>query len=175
MKTDKFNFNRYTKSVQLFTIGYEGLKVEDFLEILIEHEVEVLVDVRAFAFSRKAGFSKKALEEHCGKAGLDYQHWVELGCPADIRDAYKESGDWADYTKRFKRHLPSKDEILKDLANLAEEKVCALMCFEADPRLCHRYFVAERMQKQILPKLSVIHLTRISMSVAKKSLALADK
>ena len=175
MNTDKSNINGYTQRVQLFTMGYEGLKASDFLEILIEHSVEILIDVRAVPLSRKPGFSKKALTQSCREAGLDYQHWIELGCPSDIRDAYKKSGDWADYTKRFKCHLPDKDDVLNDLVELAEEKVCALMCFEADPRFCHRYFVAERIQQRFAPEVNIFHLTRNSMPVAEKSLALADK
>lgn len=175
MNTDKSNIYRYTQRVQLFTIGYEGLKASDFFEILSEHNVEVLVDVRAVAWSRKAGFSKKALAQHCDEAGLDYQHWVELGCPAGIRDAYKKSGDWADYTKQFKQHLPSTDEVLRSLALLAQQQVCALMCFEADPRFCHRYFVAERIQEQFNAELSIIHLTRNSVPFAPRTLVLAGK
>jgi uncharacterized protein (DUF488 family) len=175
MNTDKSNINRYTQRVQLFTIGYEGLNAPDFFEILQANSVEVLIDVRAVALSRKTGFSKNALAEHCHEAGLEYQHWIELGCPSNIRDAYKESGDWTAYKRRFKRHLPAKDEVLHDLATLSEQKVCALMCFEADPRFCHRYFVAERIQKQILPELSIIHLTRNSTPSAAHSLALAGK
>lgn len=161
--------------MQLFTLGYQGLSAPDFFAILKSHDVEVLVDVRAVALSRKPGFSKSALAAQCNLNGLEYQHWLELGCPANIRDAYRKSADWTEYTRCFKRHLPSKDDVLEKLTALADQKICALVCFEADPRFCHRYFVAQRIQSHFVSEMEIIHLTRNSVRAARSLLIAVDK
>ncbi len=65
----------------LYTIGYEGRAVEDFIEDLRFADVEVLVDVRELPHSRRPGFSKSKLSEHVSRAGLEYLHLRSLGSP----------------------------------------------------------------------------------------------
>jgi uncharacterized protein (DUF488 family) len=45
----------------IVTIGYEGRTLGDFISTLSNHNVDLLLDVRLNAISRKPGFSKKAL------------------------------------------------------------------------------------------------------------------
>ena len=47
--------------MKLMTVGYEGLRVEEFFDLLVMHGVETLVDIRENPISRKRGFSKNAL------------------------------------------------------------------------------------------------------------------
>src|SRR5690606_3603293 len=46
----------------LFTVGYEGLSIDEYLNKLIKHNVSVLIDVRNNPLSRKYGFSKTQLK-----------------------------------------------------------------------------------------------------------------
>jgi len=131
----------------VFTLGYEGADSDQFIRVLKARGVTTLIDVRAKPISRKKGFSKSALAGACTSSGINYEHWIDLGCPEEIRTAYKASSDWAAYTRSFKRHLPSISSKVKELAEKAADETLCLVCFEADPTTCHRYYIAEEMEK----------------------------
>jgi uncharacterized protein (DUF488 family) len=126
----------------LFTVHYEGLGLADFVEALNLHSVRSLVDVRELPLSRKRGFSKTPLRHVLTAAGISYRHTPNLGCPKPIRERYRVDGDWARYTEDFLIHLRTQGEAIRELVMLTRKTTTALMCFEADPSLCHRTFVA---------------------------------
>ena len=133
---------------KLFTIGYEGATVASFLEALRTAGVELLVDVRALASSRRPGFTKPALTANLGTIGVDYLHLRGLGTPADGRAAAR-AGRHDEMRTIFLEHM--KEDVAQDeLARLADivrgpRKVC-LLCFEADPSHCHRKYVVEALE-----------------------------
>ncbi len=53
----------------LFTIGYEGISLEEYLNRLLKNDIKVLVDVRNNPLSMKYGFSKSQLQRCCEKSG----------------------------------------------------------------------------------------------------------
>src|SRR3954449_8040581 len=69
------------------TIGYEGTTMPAFLEALRKANVQLLVDIRAIASSRRPGFAKTALAANASTIGVDYLHLRALGTPADGRAA----------------------------------------------------------------------------------------
>lgn len=123
-------------------IGYEGLALEALIDQLQTQGVEVLVDVRLNAISRKAGYSKRALSAALDAAGIRYIHDSRLGNPKDNRAAYAEttSPDGAAARDRFRQLLSAADaaEGIRELAGLAEHNTVALLCYEADESHCHR-------------------------------------
>jgi uncharacterized protein (DUF488 family) len=148
--------------VTIYTIGYEGLSLEQFLELLAANGIEHLVDIREAPTSRKAGFAKAALSAAVAGAGIRYSHLRPLGCPKPIRDRYKESGDWDRYTRDFKIYLGGQRGPLEDLRSATAEARTCLLCYEADFHRCHRWFVAEavargaeRIQHVLVKPLSV--------------------
>ena len=128
----------------LFTIGYEGSSLEDFIATLKALNIETLVDVREIALSRRKGFSKTALKNALECAGIKYQHEKSLGSPKEIRNRLKEDKDYTRYFLEFNAYLKSQDELLKKLINTHSENI-VLMCYERDPKTCHRSAVADRM------------------------------
>jgi uncharacterized protein (DUF488 family) len=132
--------------MQLATIGYEGAALVDFISTLIEAGVERVVDVREIAQSRRRGFSKNALRTALAEAGIDYHHIRQLGDPKPGREAAR-AGKIDLFRIIFGAHmdLPASRSALNDAVSLAVEKKTVLMCFERDPRNCHRSIVAERM------------------------------
>ena len=143
----------------VFTIGYEGITPERFIELLELREVEKLVDVRDLPLSRRKGFSKTPLAEACRSNGIDYRHAGELGCPPEIRNAYRLDGNWQSYTKRFLAHLNQQDDAIAELAVEVLEQPTALVCFEADFNFCHRLYVARAVAKCLPGKIKIEHLT----------------
>jgi uncharacterized protein (DUF488 family) len=73
------------KKPPLFTIGYEQAKSDAVLRELKEAKVELLVDVRAVAASRRPGFSKRQLAAGLDDHGIGYLHLRALGTPKEGR------------------------------------------------------------------------------------------
>ncbi len=132
--------------MKLFTIGYEGVTQADVIARLKAAGVETLVDVRAVAASRRAGFSKTILGNSLEAEGVDYLHLRALGTPKSGRDAARK-GHVAEMRAIFTDHLaePAAQVQLAELRAVASEKPVALLCFEADHAGCHRAVLAERL------------------------------
>jgi len=132
--------------MKLFTIGYEGATQAQVIDRLKAADVELLVDVRAVAASRRAGFSKTILGESLKAAGVDYLHLRGLGTPKAGRDAARK-GHVDEMRAIFADHLAEPQAVAEyaRLKALAGEKRVALLCFEADHAGCHRAVLAERL------------------------------
>lgn len=130
----------------LFTIGYEGKTVDEFLGELQAAKVELLIDVRAVAASRRPGFSKTALSNALRERGIDYLHLRPLGTPAAGRQAAR-AGRTAEMRAIYADQLeiPEAEIALVQALAAAEVHRVALLCFEKDAPGCHRAMLAERM------------------------------
>lgn len=136
--------------MKLATIGYESETQGAVIERLKRAGVEVLIDVRAVAASRRAGFSKTLLAASLKDAGIDYVHLRQLGTPKPGRDAARK-GHIAEMRAIFEGHLaePGAQLELAKATEIAREKKAALLCYEADHRGCHRAIVADRICEAI--------------------------
>jgi uncharacterized protein (DUF488 family) len=143
----------------LFTIGYEAASVPRFLGALKDARVQLLVDVRAVASSRRPGFSKSRLAANLAEAGIDYLHLRALGTPADGRAAAR-AGHHDELRRIFLAHLaaPEAQDELEVLADLVrgDRRVC-LLCFEADPAHCHRSMVADALTALVPVRVEHLH------------------
>ena len=132
--------------IPLATIGYQAAPQARVIETLKAAGVEVLIDVRAVAASRRAGFSKGILSASLEDAGIAYVHLRELGTPKEGRIAARH-GRTDEMREIFEAHLaePAAQVQLAKAVEIATGRKAALLCFEADHRGCHRTIVAERM------------------------------
>ena len=140
----------------IYTIGYEGIDIDDFLYLLLKHNIETVVDIRELPLSRKQGFSKNILSNYLNLNGYEYIHIPQLGCPKPIRNQYRIDNDWELYKKEFIGYLETKNDVLSELSELAYSSNCALLCFEANYNLCHRSLVADKVNQKF--GLSVDHV-----------------
>ena len=131
----------------LYTIGYEGKALDDVLGRLKANRIELVVDVRALPLSRKRGFSKTALAAALEGVGIAYAHRVALGTPKPMRSRYKRDHDFAALSVEFKKYLTHQTHSLLELIELTRGKRACLLCFEADPALCHRSLVADAARR----------------------------
>jgi uncharacterized protein (DUF488 family) len=141
------------------TIGYEQATQDALLEVLKAAGVQLLVDVRAVAASRRPGFAKRQLAAGAEAAGIGYLHLRGLGTPAEGRHAVR-SGHPERMRTIFEVHLAT-DTAQADLAELVRivesgQRVC-LLCLERDPLHCHRSIVADELRRQL--DVEVQHLT----------------
>lgn len=150
----------------IFTIGYEGLDLATFMALLQRHGVDTVIDIRELPLSRKRGFSKKALADALQLAGFGYVHQARLGCPRPVRKQYRADGDWGRYTQDFLVYLDTQHEAIAELAEHAAQANCALLCYEADFRQCHRSMVADAVSRH---SGAAIHHVRSSRDGARMS------
>ena len=133
----------------LSTIGYEGKTIDEFLAQLSEAGVELLIDVRAVAASRRPGFSKTALAAALTERGISYLHLRALGTPKPGRDAAR-AGRIAEMHAIYEEQLqtPEAELAMEQADAAAKERHAALLCFEADVHRCHREIVAGRLAQR---------------------------
>lgn len=151
---DKLSPDDYLKVIEsrptsnksiLFTIGYEGISLEEYINKLIANDVKILCDVRKNPLSMKFGFSKTQLQNACNGVGIEYLHIPQLGIDSDKR---QELNTQADYDKLFVLYrntilTQTQDYQEKIIELLKENKRVALTCFEANICQCHRKHLAD--------------------------------
>lgn len=132
---------------EIATIGYEGRAQHDVIELLVEAGITLLVDVRIRAQSRKPGLSKSSLAAALGAVEIGYEHLRALGTPLDIRAEFRANNleEARDLYRSYLLGDPEARIELDTLAELAARERVAILCFEHDPRVCHRMVVAEEL------------------------------
>lgn len=125
--------------MRIFTIGYEGATMGEFLAALQNAGVEQVIDVRAVPNSRRPGFSKTPLRNALAEAGIDYVHLRALGTPAAGREAAR-AGRKAELEAIYAGQLETPEAMAEGamMLELSAEKPSALLCYERDPACCHR-------------------------------------
>jgi uncharacterized protein (DUF488 family) len=144
----------------IFTIGYEGKSVEEYVNQLIKENVKVLCDVRKNPLSMKYGFSKNQLKNIVENIGIQYLHFPELGIDSDKRQDLNTKEDYKklldDYVENT---LPTKMNDINNLSDIfLKEKRIALTCFEADYKSCHRSRTADALFFKLNKKYPVKHI-----------------
>lgn len=128
----------------LYTIGYEELTLQQFIEKLKENCIQMVVDVRELPLSRKPGFSKTKLSEALEEAGIQYESIRALGSPRELRQEFRETKDWPSFSYHFLAHLQDQTDVLERLVSQTYNKTICLLCFERDSAICHRSIVARK-------------------------------
>lgn len=142
---------------RLFTIGYEQATQGQVIGALQAAGVELVIDVRAVAASRRPGFSKTILASSLEAEGVGYRHVKALGTPKAGREAAR-AGRTSEMHALYEAHLAEPDSglALSEVAALAWARPSALLCYEADPAVCHRRILSNRLARQ--PGFEVIDL-----------------
>lgn len=141
--------NQVTSSPRfLYTIGYEGLSIDRFMQLLIVQNIKTLVDVRKNPFSMRQEYRKKNLENSLSEAGIKYYHMPEVGIPSSNRKELLPSGRRCDLFRWYAENtLPLCEKYAADIAGLVDRENIALMCYEKDPKDCHRSLFADYCQQ----------------------------
>lgn len=129
---------------RLSTIGYQGKSISEFVGELVASDVQILVDIRRKAISRKPGFSKTRLRNELEAAGIEYQHFPDLGMPTHLlpKRNLKDNGEiLLAYEQQLYQHI----DTIQQLIEQATDKNVCLLCFEADHQICHRGVLANRL------------------------------
>lgn len=145
--------------MQILTLGYEGISIEEYVAALKVFSAGAVLDVRETAWSFKKGFSKAPLQAALEANGIQYFHIKEAGNPSVNRKTAKNS---ADCLVKYRRHLKADPSCLVTLLNYAEMfsktgRPACLTCYERLPSDCHRSILLESL-KESEPGLSALHI-----------------
>ena len=137
-----------SSSPTLYTLGHSTRTLEEFLDILSEHKIKLLVDVRTVPRSRRVPqFNTENLSKSLPRHHIQYLHLPALG---GLRKARRDSLNTGWRNQSFRGYAdymqtPKFEEGLNELMKLASKKTAAIMCAEAVPWRCHRSLIADAM------------------------------
>lgn len=121
----------------IYTIGHSARKITDFIGLLKQYEIEVLVDVRTYPYSRyHTQYRQPALESSLDAVDINYLFLgEELGGRPKDQSLYVNGR--VNYTAV--KQTPIFKAGIEQVEMLARQGVrLALMCSEADQNHCHR-------------------------------------
>ncbi len=147
----------------IWTIGHSTRTIEEFIGLLREHQIEILVDVRHFPGSRRfPHFNKPQLAHTLGTVGINYEHLVELGGRRPVqRDSHNllwrnaSFRGYADYMET----QPFRDGIER-LLKFARTGRTAIMCSEALWWRCHRSMISDDLKANGVRVLHIMSLQK---------------
>jgi uncharacterized protein (DUF488 family) len=151
--------------MRIWTIGHSTRAIVEFISLLKENEIKLLVDVRAWPASKRyPQFNKDALAESLNAQGVRYEHFPELGGkrkskPDSRNTAWRNASfcGYADYmeTEQFQKGI----ERLLDFA--AEVGPTAIMCAEAVWWRCHRSLIADYLKARGVEVLHILSANKV--------------
>lgn len=145
-------------SLNLFTLGYQGVDVETYVQKLKAAGVGIVADVRETPWSHKRSFCKNILSSELSRAGIEYVHVKTAGNPKENR---RNATDIADCLMRYKEYLSNNPAGVMDLLEVvrtaaARNRSVCLTCFERDVHECHRSILVDAVRKEI--RIRPVHL-----------------
>jgi len=150
----KENIKKFQNNI-LFSIGYEGLKLDNFIQKLKENKINLLIDIRdSVKSSMKPEFNGEILERECKKNEIKYLHKPEFGVIYQVRRPYIEGYINHDaFRGWYEWNLHSQELNLDDFKKFLKTngKICFL-CMEKYPKpnknqkhFCHRDLLIEKI------------------------------
>ena len=153
---EKKYIQQQTKKM-VFSIGYEGISIDSYLNKLIKNNIHLLCDVRRNAFSMKYGFSKKQLQEKCQELNIGYCHLPELGIESKKRKNSITAKDYTELLKEYEAWLNFKKEYIQNIITIFHQyERIALTCFEKESTRCHRSKITAYLEINF--KIKIYHL-----------------
>lgn len=132
--------------MQLFTIGFTQKSARIFFELLKQHKIDLLVDIRLNNKSQLAGFTKGSdleyfLKEICN---CTYKHCDEYAPTKEILDEYKKKViTWDEYENKYHNLMTTRNTYKKFLERFSQYQNVCLLCSEPTAEFCHRRLLAE--------------------------------
>ena len=122
----------------VYSVGYEGRSIDAFFTLLLSSGIQEILDVRRNAYSHKYGFLSHSLTRISSQLHIVYTHIPELGIASEFRKDLDEPGAHKRLFDQYDEDLKSKPDFLENAARILRLRSTALLCFEAEPHLCHR-------------------------------------
>ena len=138
-----------TEPLSCYTIGHSNNTIEQFIQLLDKHNINLIIDVRSYPYSKYVPhFNKEELEIKLREREISYIYMGDkLGGKYNDPDLLFSDGS-VDYAK-----VSQTIEFTEGIQNLIEEiksdKIIAIMCSEKDPFDCHRFvLISHQLEKR---------------------------
>jgi uncharacterized protein (DUF488 family) len=146
-----------------FTIGHSTRSVQDFISLLLSHQIDLVVDVRTVPCSRRnPQFNRETLPQSLQEAEIGYEHVAALGgfrrpSPHSSNAGWRNASfrGYADYMQ-----TAAFAAAIENLAERAQRQRLAVMCAEAVPWRCHRSLIADALVIRGIRVEEIISATR---------------
>jgi len=145
------NTPKYDNRITIWTIGHSNRSKEAFANLLKEHKIKILVDIRRFPTSKIEHFKKEAMERWLPENGIEYIFLgKELG-------GYRRGGYQAYMkTEQFR-------EGVKKLIEISKQNRTCIMCMEPNPKYCHRRFISTRLEEKDIEVVHILKKGQVSL------------
>lgn len=153
------------QAMTIWTVGHSTRSIEEFVQILISHEIRSLVDVRSFPGSRRyPQFNKPNLSGSLAAKEIAYFHLPELG---GRRTPLKNSRNTAWRNASFRGYADYMDSSdfkngIGELLTIARVNNAAIMCAEALWWRCHRSLIADYLKVMGVTVLHIMDATQVT-------------
>lgn len=126
----------------IYTIGHSTHSSEEFISLLVRHQIEAIGDVRSSPYSRfNPQFNREAIKAALSAAGIGYVFLgEELGARAKDRTCYVNGAARYDLLADTPLFQLGLERIIQE----ADVRRLAVMCAEKDPLACHRAILVSR-------------------------------
>lgn len=131
----------------LYTIGHSTRTLDELIAALRSHEIQKLVDIRAFPLSRRLHqFNRDSLEQTLPEAGIRYVWMKALG--GYRKRVLEESPHIGLRNQSFRNYAdymltPEFEQAIDELVRMAEQSRTCYMCAERVYFRCHRMLVSD--------------------------------
>ena len=136
-------------ALDVFTMGFSNRSWEDTVEILANHHMQRLVDIRTLPGSRRTPqFNLENLEQKLPEAGVEYLHLKSLGgLRKPIKDSTLNAAWKNDGFRAYADYMQSTEfeTALETLVRLLTEKRTVYSCTEAVFWRCHRQLISDAL------------------------------
>lgn len=153
---------------KLFTIGYSGFTMPDFIKALVKHSIGAVVDVRSSPYSKHwPEFNQPQLKQSLNENGIYYLAMGDsLGARPNDHTLYTHG------TADFKKMAASSffiEGCKRVISGLMKHSI-ALLCAENDPICCHRTILVAQNINIIEPKVAIFHIHRLKETESHQNL-----
>ncbi len=137
----------FLSTPKVYTLGYEGLSLKKFKEILKKYRIQQVIDVRNTPWSANPVFRSGYLDKVLEEAGIFYYNIPRVGAPKSLRNIITSDGYEA-FFEKYRRYLRNQRKAFKLLMKLINNGRTLLLCYEKDWNICHRKIIAEELEKR---------------------------
>ncbi len=133
----------------IYTLGHGARSIEEFLSVLSDEGIQLLIDVRRYPGSKRhPHFGRGALGDALASKGIAYEWWGESMGGRREADEQSETrhGAWeVEAFRAYASHMdrPEFREALERLIQISKERNVAIMCSETLWWRCHRRLIAD--------------------------------
>ncbi len=142
----------------IYTIGHSIRTEKDFLALLQQHSIDLLIDIRTIPHSRRnPQFNSENLEKSLRNAGIGYLHLLELGGLRKPSPLSKNTGWENPGFRGYADHMSSEEfeRGIERVIDLGSKQNIVLMCAEAFYGKCHRMVLSDAL---VIRNVIVLHI-----------------